>query len=197
MAKELDDRVLEVYKPPFYYDQHSGYICDSNHEVISDKWRQGVTRGRGWGRAYKMENYKIVHDEIGKHIAAALNQYWEAKNTSARDPDNEDPKPTGRVKHPMQPVVWSENNILRFQQNRVVDLMLKQLEKRGYTLNDLYPDLHREYDDEQIFDDIDQFNQLIGYSVSGIPLNDESIQDRAYEEAYKNGLLERPDTEQK
>lgn len=93
-------------------------------------------------------------------------------------------------KHPIQKPVLSEHGTLRYTQNDVVDGMVKVLSRLGYDLNDLHAEFHTADDA-----DWDQFNQLIGYSLSGIPLRDESlydISDKMYEEgkSEKDSRLE-------
>ncbi len=59
--------------------------------------------------------------------------------------------------HPMQPVVWDGDGILRFKKNAIVRFLL---DWGGYDLNRLAV---MNFSD----DDRTQFAQLIGYSVSG------------------------------
>jgi protein-tyrosine-phosphatase len=78
------------------------------------------------------------------------------------------------MKHPIQKVHIDEKGTFRFMQNEIVNFMLEKLRSFGYDLNDLHLDCHKVDPD-----DWDQFNQLIGYSVSGIPLKNEKIHDVA------------------
>lgn len=71
------------------------------------------------------------------------------------------------MKHPIQKTKIDKAGVLRFVQNDVVDLMLKLLKKHGIGLNELH---EQGYEISQ--GDWDQFNQLIGYSVSGAPIAD-------------------------
>ena len=85
------------------------------------------------------------------------------------------------MKHPIQNIKEDEQGVLRFVQNDVVDLMLSMLEKHGITLNELH------MKGSHIFkEDWDQFNQLIGYSVSGAPIS-EYIYEAAYN-AHKQDI---------
>lgn len=174
MTLKLDNDVLAIYKPPFRFDEHSGYIFDSKNEMVSDSYECGVTRIRGWGRIQNMPNAEFVQDEFGRHMAEALNQYYQAKQ-----------RPLG-VKNPVQPVVM-DGTVLRFKKNKAVEIMLHRLEQTGFDLNKLHVEFVRA---GVSTDDIDQFNQLIGYSVSGAPLNDENIRDRAYADAKNKGWLD-------
>ena len=70
-------------------------------------------------------------------------------------------------RNPIQPVEWDENNVLRFKKNAVVCFMEKKLDELGFDLNEL----HRQC--QAPHTDWDQFNMLIGYSVSGCPIMDE------------------------
>lgn len=70
-----------------------------------------------------------------------------------------------RKKLPMQPVIWDGAGTIRFQKNAVVDKLLQLAQLKGVDLNTL----HVAASDAPA-GDWDQFNQLIGYSVSGCPL---------------------------
>ena len=86
------------------------------------------------------------------------------------------------MKHPIQkPVMVGE--VLRFTENTVVSLMLELLKNKGIDLNDLHT-FGMDYSKE----DWDQFNQLIGYSISGAPIDD-AICEAAYN-VHKNGVSE-------
>lgn len=68
----------------------------------------------------------------------------------------------------IQPMVWASDGVLRFKENKVVAFMKKKLTELGFDLNQL----HIECCDADKTD-WDQFNMLIGYSVSGCPIRDE------------------------
>jgi hypothetical protein len=81
-------------------------------------------------------------------------------------------------KHPIQPIGDDGQGVLRFKENKVVRYLL---DHGGLDLNDLVradADLPRE--------DWEQFHQLIGYSVSGIPSL--SPDTRAAVHEIENGL---------
>lgn len=60
----------------------------------------------------------------------------------------------------MQPVIVDKNGTPRFKENIVVTKLLEQSSKRGFGLNELvFLNLPQ--------DDLEQFYQLIGYSVGG------------------------------
>jgi hypothetical protein len=84
------------------------------------------------------------------------------------------------MKHPIQKTKIDKSGVLRFVQNDVVDLMMKLLKKHGIGLNELHEEGYKISQG-----DWDQFNQLIGYSVSGAPIAD-AIKDIA-EDQHKLG----------
>lgn len=66
----------------------------------------------------------------------------------------------GRPEHPMQPLVWDKDTI-RFKRNTIVRFLL---DNGGHDLNQLW----RMYGSGMFsLEDLEQFYQLIGYSVSG------------------------------
>lgn len=71
------------------------------------------------------------------------------------------------MKHPIQKTKLDKAKVLRFVQNDVVQLMLALLKERKIGLNELH-----EIGAGISQEDWDQFNQLIGYSVSGAPIDD-------------------------
>lgn len=71
------------------------------------------------------------------------------------------------AKHPIQKVIVDDSGVWRFTQNDIVQFMLDKLKTFNYDLNDLHSDCH-----DKDKEDWDQFNQLIGYSVSGAPISD-------------------------
>lgn len=81
-------------------------------------------------------------------------------------------------KHPMQPVVWDDHDVIRFKRNDIVRFLL---DNGGYDLNRLTSMPFST-------DDWTQFMQLIGYSVSGagdLSILDPAIIERADEEAAR------------
>jgi hypothetical protein len=84
----------------------------------------------------------------------------------------------------MQPVEWDGTGVVRFKANPIVRFLLDHNGK--FDLNDL----HRMSETAGFgADDWDQFNQLIGYSVSACPLRNKALQERA--DAETDALLER------
>jgi hypothetical protein len=93
-------------------------------------------------------------------------------------------KPKPRHPHPMQPIVKTADGVVRFQPNAIVKFIVEQLvgahrhgrivAKDGseYDFNDL---MDMPWSDE----DRDHFNQLHGYSVSGLPWRSGSRQAQA------------------
>jgi len=88
------------------------------------------------------------------------------------------------MKHPIQNVALVDGR-LRFTKNIIVRHLVEQLEKFGYTLDNL----HMYFCERDFDDDWDQFNQLIGYSVSGAPFKDEHVRESAYK-MHENGMDE-------
>ena len=87
------------------------------------------------------------------------------------------------MKHPIQKT-HMDDDVFRFVHNDVVYFMKEKLREFGYDLNDLHVDCH-----EASPDDWDQFNQLIGYSVSAIPLNNMDIHEIAYDGLVDGKLI--------
>lgn len=89
-AETVEQAALDLCKPPFRFSH--GYIFDGGGEMFSDsggldeqeeKKEMMISRVRGWGRlGYLKGKFKPedVQDEIGKHIAKALTEYWEKYN---------------------------------------------------------------------------------------------------------------------
>lgn len=81
---------------------------------------------------------------------------------------------TPRHPQPLQPIVRDSDGVIRFQSNAIVQFIVEQLvgahqhgslvskDKSVYGYNDI---MAMPWSDE----DRDQFNQLHGYSVSGLP----------------------------
>lgn len=76
--------------------------------------------------------------------------------------------PVKRKRPPMQPIVVAQDGVIRFQRNEVVRALLNAAARYGFDLNALWREACDAPDT-----DWDQFNQLIGYSVSGCPFRDE------------------------
>jgi hypothetical protein len=70
-----------------------------------------------------------------------------------------------RKKLPLQPVIWDGKGVIRFQKNAVVNTLFELAAAKGVDLNLLHIAAAT-----APAADWDQFNQLIGYSVSGCPL---------------------------
>ena len=90
-----------------------------------------------------------------------------------------------KLKQPMQPVYEDSTGVYRFHENAIVQFVLKQLKETGFTLNELHSECHGLPDE-----DWDQFNQLIGYSIGGIPIRNETTRDCA-EKMMDEGLDEK------
>lgn len=63
-------------------------------------------------------------------------------------------------KHPMQPLVTDDTGTIRFRENKIVRFLLEQ---GPFDLNSLVPMALKRFP----VSDLEQFYQLIGYSVSG------------------------------
>jgi hypothetical protein len=86
------------------------------------------------------------------------------------------------MKHPIQKPVMV-GKVLRFTENTVVQLLLEMLEKHGQGLNHLHTK-----GNHLPSEDWDQFNQLLGYSLSNAPINGDT-KEAAYK-MFKKGLSE-------
>ncbi len=93
-----------------------------------------------------------------------------------------------RKKPPVQPVVWDSKGVIRFQANEIVRYLL---DHGGLTLNHLHGMGHPAPRFKK--SDWDQFNQLIGYSVSGCPLRSNATQEKGDARAAR--LLEQYPTD--
>lgn len=72
------------------------------------------------------------------------------------------------MKHPMQKIAPDDKGVVRFVKNQIVaDLLNWVSDERGLNLNTI---ARGNYD----IDDREQFYQLIGYSVGGCPLREET-----------------------
>lgn len=85
------------------------------------------------------------------------------------------------TKHPIQPLERDKQGVIRFKANSIVQYLLKN---GGLDLNDLV-----RAEAEFTRDDWDQFNQLIGYSHSGIPGVDDEVW-QAADAIFKTGVSE-------
>jgi hypothetical protein len=68
-------------------------------------------------------------------------------------------------KHPRQPVVYRDGNVIRFKENKIVCWMMEQgRARKGFDLNCIV-DLYRA--GEFSLEDLIQVDKLLGYSASG------------------------------
>jgi hypothetical protein len=70
---------------------------------------------------------------------------------------------TNDLKHPPQPVGIDEHGVIRFKRNAIVDFLVRDM-RPGYDMNTIVTKYHR---GEFSYEDLVQFYQLIGYSISG------------------------------
>jgi hypothetical protein len=68
------------------------------------------------------------------------------------------------IKHPMQPIEYTLDGVIRFKKNAIVDFLLNWASDRGMSLNEIAIMRHRGQFSQE---DYEQLMQLIGYSVSG------------------------------
>lgn len=97
------------------------------------------------------------------------------------------------MKHPIQkPVMVSK--VLRYTENKVISLMLDLLNSQDIDLNRLYI-----AGDSLPKEDWYQFNQLVGYSLSGAPIPDHitDIAYKMYEEKKDENLARAEIAEEK
>ena len=88
-------------------------------------------------------------------------------------------------KYPSQPIVKGEDGMIRFAENRIISAMLEHCKSTGFDLNYIHVEAQ-----EGAFsvEEIEQFNQLIGYSVCGfceISCHRESVKVRVWKKAQK------------
>lgn len=81
---------------------------------------------------------------------------------------------TKRKRPPMQPIKFDRHRIARFQENAVIRALLDAATERGFGLNELHATAWA-----KPREDWDQFHQLIGYSVSGLPWRQRRTRDEA------------------
>ncbi len=117
----------------------------------------------------------IEHVLLAKIVVElrALRTVVSVKEQKPLPPLEAEPAPTIplRGRHPLQPPEWDGRGVLRFKRNALVDFLL---ETSNHDLNALR---RMNFSEE----DWDQFNQLIGYSVSGCPFKNEKDQAEADE----------------
>lgn len=94
-------------------------------------------------------------------------------------------------RNPIQPMYYDKNETLRFKENKVIVFIKEKLESFGFDLNRIHSEC------EAPGTDWNQFNMLIGYSVSGCPIRDKItrllVDDRVEEFRRQHGLPELPD----
>ncbi len=78
----LTQQAMSLYKPPFRF--HRGYIWDTDNKMVADDDAQDVAlRVRGWGAISYKPDAEALQDEVGRLIAEALTQYWQATAPAA------------------------------------------------------------------------------------------------------------------
>jgi len=78
----IQSAAIDLYKPPFSYN--CGYIHDGDGKVFADEGfvdqmeSMIAARIRGWGRISYMKDFnpEDLQDEVGKHCAQAMTEYW-------------------------------------------------------------------------------------------------------------------------
>ena len=86
----LRKRALDLYRPPFRYE--NGYIWDSKTEMVADSQVDDDIgpRVRGWGRMKYLPGCEELYEETGRAIAEAMTLGWEklrANGGSATNPE--------------------------------------------------------------------------------------------------------------
>jgi len=71
MMSELEKKIIELFKPPFKYDNHGYYIADVEGKKVLDI--------RGWGVIQKEKNADLLQDTLGEMIAKSLNEMYHKK----------------------------------------------------------------------------------------------------------------------
>jgi hypothetical protein len=92
---------------------------------------------------------------------------------------------TNGYKYRAQPLVKTEGGVVRFAENRIIRALLDHGRTTGYDLNRI----HLEAQEGRFsIEEIEQLNQLIGYSVCGfcdISCHRSSVKSRAWKKAEK------------
>lgn len=70
---------------------------------------------------------------------------------------------TSELKHPNQPVGFDDQGTIRFKKNAIVDFLVRDM-RPGYDMNTIVRMYH---EGKFSYEDLLQFYQLVGYSVSG------------------------------
>lgn len=71
--------VLDLFRPPFWYDKEGGYIFDANNQMIGEV--------RAWGFLQKFENGGAMQDELGEKLVQAFNQLYTKPTTTPTLPE--------------------------------------------------------------------------------------------------------------
>jgi len=85
------------------------------------------------------------------------------------------------MKNPNQPLVRDDQGVIRFKRNAIVDFLVRDM-RPGYDMNTI---VTKAREGEFSNEDLVQFYQLIGYSVSGysdLSLVPDPEKDRAWDE---------------
>ena len=88
-------------------------------------------------------------------------------------------------KYTMQPIIEGSDGVIRFSENRIISALVEHGRLTGFDLNYIHAEAQ-----EGAFsvEEIEQLNQLIGYSVSGfceISCHRGSVKYRAWKKAQK------------
>jgi len=65
--EELKQKVKDLYKAPFRFDEMGGYVFDDGNMVLEV---------RGWGRIQYLEDGQILQDQVGYLIANIMTEHW-------------------------------------------------------------------------------------------------------------------------
>lgn len=71
MKNELEEKILELFKPPFKYDNHGYYVSDSDGKKVLDI--------RGWGIIQKQKDPELLQDTMGEMIVKSFNEMYYQK----------------------------------------------------------------------------------------------------------------------
>lgn len=121
--KSLRQRAIDLYKPPFRYDQRGGYIWDAENQMVADNHTDpkddAALRVRGWGRIGYLDDPEALQDEVGAVLAEALTAYWAGHQPSPH---------VGRMKAALQAVdgYLSQSPINQISSGSVLHAMVSE-----------------------------------------------------------------------
>lgn len=81
----IEKAALDLYTPPFTFDEMGGKIWDAKGNMAADNGdiETYMARVRGWGRIQYLKDFEPeeLQDAVGEHMAKAMTEYWEKHQT--------------------------------------------------------------------------------------------------------------------